>query len=196
MVAARRKDSIMENDDLNLANAGSGAPSGTKGWARRAAIGGVAAIAAIAIIGLAAAANGESIRDYGMGRFGMGGHMMHAHMGGMGFGERGMAHVLDEIDATTEQEEKLWAIIDTARSEMRPVFREFRNTREAIADILGAPTIDRAAVEKLRSERVAAIDETSRKMTAALVEAAEVLTAEQRAKLVEHFKERRSHGRW
>jgi Spy/CpxP family protein refolding chaperone len=79
---------------------------------------------------------------------------------------------------------------------MRPVFRDFRDTHEAVAEIIAAPTIDRAAAEKLRSERIAAIDAASRKMTTALVEAAEVLTPEQRAKLVEHFKERRSHGRW
>jgi periplasmic protein CpxP/Spy len=184
---------MMENDDLDRANSSAGTPP-EKAWWRRAAIGGIVAIAAVAAIGFAAAASGEF--GPGMGRFGMGGHMMHAHMGGMGFGERGMSHVLDEIDATPEQEEKLWAIVDAARSEMRPMFRDFRDTHEAVAQILAAPTIDRAAVEKLRSERVAAIDEASRKMTTALVEAAEVLTPEQRSKLVEHFKERRSHGRW
>jgi periplasmic protein CpxP/Spy len=184
----------MENDDLDLTNSNAGTPSG-KVWWRRAAIGGLMAIAAIAAIGLAGAASGEFGPD-GIGRFGMGGHMMHAHMGGMGFGERGMSHMLDEIDATPEQEEKLWAIIDAARGEMRPVFRDFRETHEAVAEIIAAPTIDRAAAEKLRSERIAAIDAASRKMTTALVEAAEVLTPEQRAKLVEHFKERRSHGRW
>jgi periplasmic protein CpxP/Spy len=183
----------MENDDLELKNSSAAPPEKT--WWRRAVIGGVAAFAAVAVIGLAAAAGGDFGRD-GMGRFGMGGHMMHAHMGGMGFGERGMSHVLDEIDATPEQEEKLWAIVDAARGEMRPMFRDLRDTREAVAEILAAPSIDRAAAEKLRSERVAAIDEASRKMTTALIDAAEVLTPEQRAKLVEHFKERRSHDRW
>jgi Spy/CpxP family protein refolding chaperone len=104
--------------------------------------------------------------------------------------------MLDQIDATPEQEDKLWEIIDNTRSELRPTFREFRETREQIAGILGAPTIDRAALEKLRSDRIATIDATSRKVTDALVQAAEVLTPEQRAKLVEHFKERDGHGRW
>jgi Spy/CpxP family protein refolding chaperone len=179
----------MEHDDRDQANSGSGAPSG-KGWGRRVVVGGVAAVAAVTAIGLAAAATG----DFGPG-FGMGGHMMHAHMG-MGFAEHRMGYVLDQIDATPEQEDKLWAIIDSTRSELRPAFREFQETREAIAGILGAPTIDRAALEKLRSDRIATIDATSRKMTDALVQAAEVLTPEQRAKLLEHLKERRSHGRW
>jgi Spy/CpxP family protein refolding chaperone len=184
----------MESDDRDQANAGSGAPSG-KSWGRRVIIGGITAVAAVTAIGFAAAATGDFGPGFGMGRFGMGRHMMHAHMG-MGFGEHGMSYVLDQIDATPEQEDTLWAIIDSTHSELRPAFREFRETREAIAGILGAPTIDRAALEKLRSDRIATIDATSRKMTDALVQAAEVLTPEQRAKLLEHFKERRSHGRW
>lgn len=184
----------MENDDRNPANSREGAPAAT-GWGRRLVIGGVAAVAAVAAIGLAGAASGDFGPGLGMDRVGMGGHMMNAHWG-MGFGERRMEHVLDQIGATPEQEDKLWAIIDSTRSELRPTFREFRETREQIADILGASTIDRAALEKLRSERIATIDATSRKMTDALVQAAEVLTPEQRTKLLQHFKERDSHGRW
>jgi periplasmic protein CpxP/Spy len=185
----------MGNDDRDMANVQTDASPGRTGWVRSAVIGGLA-VAALAVAGLAAATSSEFGNNYGFGRFGMGGHMMHAHMGGLGFGERGMAHVLEEIDATQEQEERLWAIIDSARSDMRPMTREFRDTREAIADILAAPTIDRAAAEKLRSERVASIDAASRRMTTALIDAAEVLTPEQRAKLVERFKERGWHGRW
>ena len=184
----------MENDDRDPAKSIDGAPV-ERGWGRRVVIGGITAVAALAAIGLAAAATSDFGPGFGMGRFGMGEHMMDAHMG-MGFGEHGMGYVLDQIDATPEQEDKLWAIIDSTRSELRPTFREFRETREAIAGILGAPTIDRAALEKLRSERIATIDATSRKMTDALVQAAEVLTPEQRAKLLEHFKEHESHGRW
>ena len=86
--------------------------------------------------------------------------------------------------------------MDGVRAEVRPVMRDFRNTREDLTKLLGASSVDRAAVEKLRSERIAEIDQVSQKMTAALVEAAEVLTPEQRAKLVEHLEERRSHRRW
>jgi protein CpxP len=187
----------MENGDRKFENwpdttPNASAPSG-KGWARRLIIGGIAAVAAIGAIGFAAA---ES--DFGrgvMGRFG--GRVMPAHMGGGFGGFWMMGQVLDEIDATPEQENKLWDIIDTARGEMRPAFREFRETREEIAGILGAATIDRAALEKLRSERIATIDATSKKMTEALADAAEVLTPEQRAKLVERFKEMHGrHGRW
>jgi hypothetical protein len=77
-----------------------------------------------------------------------------------------MGQVLDEIDATPD-------IIDNARADMRPAFREFRETRDEIAGILGAATIDRAALEKLRGERIATIDVTSTKIPAAQPASAE-----------------------
>jgi Spy/CpxP family protein refolding chaperone len=182
----------MENENKNAASPAAGDPA-SRGWGRRAAIGGIAAVAVVGAVGFAAARSDDF--GFGIGRFGMGGHMMQAHMGG-GFMEHRIGSVLDELEATPEQEDKLWDIIDKARAEVRPTFRDFRETREEVIELLGASTIDRAAAEKLRSERIAAIDEASRKMTTALLDAAEVLTPEQRAKLVEHLKERRGRGRW
>ncbi|MEZ5780834.1 MAG: periplasmic heavy metal sensor [Rhizobiaceae bacterium] len=111
------------------------------------------------------------------------------HMGAR-FAEHRVESMLEDIDASADQETKIWAIIDKTRSELRPVGREFRDTREQVVALLSAPTIDREAVEKLRSERIAAIDEASKKAVSAIVEAAEVLTPEQRTKLVAEMKER------
>lgn len=117
--------------------------------------------------------------------------------GGMGarFAEHRFERLMDEIDASDEQQDKIWAIVDKTRSELRPVGREFRDSRGKVAELLSAPTIDKAAVEALRVERVAAIDAASKRAVAALVEAAEVLTPEQRAELAEEMKEHRG-GRW
>src|SRR5262249_31174068 len=119
------RDPVISND---------GAPA-ARGWGRRVVIGGIAAVVGVAAIGVAPAATGNFGPGFGMDRFG--GHMMHARWG-MGFGERGMGYMLDQIGATPEQEDRLWAIIDSTRSELRPTFREFRETREQIAGILGA----------------------------------------------------------
>jgi Spy/CpxP family protein refolding chaperone len=67
---------------------------------------------------------------------------------------------------------------------------EFRDTRGQVAELLGAATIDRAAAETLRAERIARVDEASRKLTAAILDVAEVLTPEQRAEIVDHFRDR------
>lgn len=148
-------------------------------------VAGGVAVLALAGIGVAGAMGG-----------GMGPHVMAMGMKHGGPFAGGFGHALDTVDATAEQETRIWAIIDGARAEMRPVMREFRDTRTAVMDLMAAPTIDRAAAEKLRAERIAAIDAASKKVVAAALDAAEVLTPEQRAKLVEQMKERKGFGRW
>jgi protein CpxP len=175
-----------------------------KSWGKRIVIVGFA-IAAFAGVGVAGALSQdyERMQRIGMG-WGDGAPGMHMqanfrhHMGfgGPGFGGRHFERMLEEIDATPEQEEKLEAIIDKLHDDVRPIMRGFRDTRDDVAKLLGAATIDREAAEKLRAERVAAVDEASRKVTTALLDAAEVLTAEQRAELVEHFEDRGWHRRW
>ena len=186
----------MDNENQPLPGipaAKDGARSGK--WLRGIAIG-ATALVALGGIGLAAARSDDfggrhQMRDGGQGYFHKA-SMRH----GMKFGERRMERMLDEIDATPEQAEKLKAIFASVRKDVGPMFEDMRDTRDDIADLLAAPTVDRAAAEKLRAERVAAIDEGSRKLTAAILDAAEVLTPEQRKQLVEHFEERRGHGRW
>lgn len=158
--------------------------SRTRGWV----VAGGIAVLVLGGIGVAGAMGpGESV-----GRFVMKTGMHH----GAGFAGRGFGRALDAVNATPEQEERIWAIIDAARAELRPVMREFRHARESIAEIIGAETIDPAAAEALRAERIGALDEASRRVTAALIEAAEVLTPEQRVALMEHFQERGQHRRW
>lgn len=184
-------------------------PKGSN-WGKRLAIGGIAVIA-LAGVGVAGALSqdygGERMHRFGMGQGGPGMHMqggpgMHmqatpaAFGHGMGFGGRGMGRILDEVDATKEQEDQIEAIMDKVHDEVRPIMRSFRDTRDDVAELLGAATIDRAAAETLRAERVAAMDEASKKITAALLDAAEVLTPEQRTKLLEHFEDRGRRGRW
>ncbi len=151
---------------------------GRKKWL----IAGGAVVLAVAGIGAAGAMSGGD----GMRRYIMNAGMHH----GGHFAGRGLGRVLDSIDATAEQEERIWTIIDDARAELRPMMRDFRDARESLVEILVASSIDRDAAETLRAERIAAIDEASKKMTAAALEAAAVLTPEQRATLAERFQER------
>ena len=127
-----------------------------------------------------------------------GGGWGHGGMHGMGmrFAEHRFERVMGEIDATDEQQDKIWAIVDKTRADLRPMGREFRGMREEVATLLSAPTIDKAAVEALRVKRLAEVDAASKQAVAALVEAAEVLTPEQRAKLVEEMKDHKGPGRW
>lgn len=151
---------------------------------------GLAVLVGLAGIGLAAA------QSSGQGG-GMGGHMMmHGSMGGKGFAERRLGYILDAVKATPEQSEKIRAIVSKAHEDMHSTREGFMDARDKMADILGAPTIDRAAAENIRAERVQVVDQASKTLTTALLDAAEVLTPEQRADLVQKFKERRAFGRW
>lgn len=188
------------------------------GWRRPLTVG-AAVVAVVAGIGLASAQGHEFGSRFSWDNAGPGMHhgaghgMVHKAGWGWGGGERGeMGHkggggmrgigrMMDALDVTPEQEKKLFAIFDGVRGEMRDTMIDFRSTRGEALDILGAETVDPAAVEKLRAERVAALDAASKTMTAALVEAAEVLTPEQRGKLAKLIEERGEGrrggwGRW
>lgn len=162
-------------------------PTGGTRRTRWIVAGGVAVLALAGIGAAGAMGDGD-----GMGRHFMGMGMKH----GGNFAGHGFGRMLEAVDATSEQEDSIWTIVDGVRAELRPMMREFRDTRTDLAALLSAPSIDRAAVEKLRAERIAAIDEASKKVVTAAIAAAEVLTPEQRAKLGEQMKQRNGPGRW
>jgi periplasmic protein CpxP/Spy len=175
--------SEFENENGNKARHGSFP------W-RRVAIAGAIAVVAMGV-GAAAATNGVST-FYGPA--------MHVAMNkgggmGMGFAERRFERTMREIEATDEQADRLRDIFEAARDELMPARADFHAFRDELAALISAPRIDRDAAERLRAERVEALDRASRRMTEALLEAAEVLTPEQRVALVEKFEERRWHGR-
>ena len=64
---------------------------------------------------------------------------------------------------------------------------------EKVMELLAAPTIDKAAIEAVRAEQVANMTAKSKLMTDAMIEAADILTPEQRATLAEEMKKHRRH---
>jgi Spy/CpxP family protein refolding chaperone len=194
----------METENHEAAAPAASEPStNSSGWRKRLAIGGIAVVALSGLGVASALSDGRDGGGWGWGgprhhfqemRGGPGGPM-GGPMGGM-MGERGLERLLDAVGATPEQADKLRTIFGDLRDEMRPLTADLRDSREDVAKILGAGTIDRAAAEKLRSERFAELDQASQKVTTALLDAAEVLTPEQRAKIVEHFGDHGPRGRW
>ncbi|PZV38146.1 hypothetical protein B5V02_12675 [Mesorhizobium kowhaii] len=158
-------------------------PNQKKSWGKRIAIGGIA-IVALAGVGVPSALSQDC---GGMQRLGMGGGGSDMHMQAkvrdeMGLVEREFKRMLEEIDATPEQEKKLEAIRDELFFDVSVITLGFFDTLE---DFDKLPTIDREAAEKLRAEFVAVFDKASRKLKEALIDDYEVLTPEQRAKLAE-----------
>ena len=170
----------------------------TKGGARRwtgfGRLGGaVAALALAALVGAALAGSASAGWGWGPGGYGFGHHgMMGEAMDPAEVQEnveRMVAHVAIEIDATDEQKQKLTAIFVGAANDLLPIHAEFMESRQAgeMLGLLTAPTVDRAAIEKFRAEKMALADKASRRVTQALGEAAEVLTPEQRTEVGERL---------
>lgn len=108
--------------------------------------------------------------------------------------ERRVDRMLFEVDATADQKAKVHAIIEAAAKEIDPIRKSMSGTREQIRALLSAPQIDRAAVEAIRSRRIAAMDQISQHVTKAMEDAADVLTPEQRQKLATLDADRETHG--
>jgi len=104
--------------------------------------------------------------------------------------ERMVKHFAVEVDATPEQQAKLTQIAKAAANDLRPLRQKVREARRKGMELLAAPTIDRAAIERLRAEQIQGADAVSKRMAQAFADAAEVLTPDQRKKVAERMQKR------
>ena len=143
------------------------------------------------------------------GRRGWGGHHWGPRWGGHRFGfnrmgggqflspgriERMVDRLGWAVDASSEQKQKIKAVVQRLADDLRPMREQHMDLRRQIRDVLTAPTIDRGKLEALRAENMRLADQASQRITGALAEAAEVLTPDQRADLarrLERFGPRR-----
>ncbi len=109
--------------------------------------------------------------------------------------ERMVKHAAIEIDATREQQEKITALVAAVAKDLKPVHDRLRATGKELHDLLLANTIDRAALEQLRTERLADAERISKNLVNALADVAEVLSPEQRKVLDERINQFRSMHR-
>lgn len=153
---------------------GSGPRRAGPRWGRRILLGGLVVLAVVGI---------------GAGVVAKGGGWHH---GGMrDFAEWRLTRALDAVDARPEQQARITAIAEATHDELAPMMEELRGARGELAALLVEPVIDKAAVEELRSSRMAVLDDASKQAVAALLEAAEVLDPAQRVALAARFEERR-----
>ena len=111
--------------------------------------------------------------------------------------ERRIDHMVKAVGGTAEQKDKLLALAKNAMTEMKPLREQVRTARMKGMALLSAASIDRAGIERLRTEQMGAMDAVSKRMVAHMADAAEVFTPEQRAKLSTMAKERMEKGgRW
>ncbi len=160
---------------------------------------GVAAAALVAG-GIVIGAGGLAVAggEMGGGMMGseMGWHHHHHHGFMAGMLQRRVRGALDNVGATTAQEDKVHDVIANATTELDKDKGERGAMRRQILDLMKAPTLDRDAFEKLRAQKVSEMDAKSKVVSNALFDAASQLSPEQRAKLVGDFEARMDHGGW
>jgi protein CpxP len=98
--------------------------------------------------------------------------------------------VLHRIDASSEQRQQVQAIVQAAVKDLWPMRDQHHQHRDALRAALAQPTLDHGALEDIRRAELQLADTASSRLLQAIAEAAEVLTPEQRAKLVNFG------GRW
>lgn len=111
--------------------------------------------------------------------------------------DRMVRHLAIEVDATPEQQERLRGIVRSAVRDLLPLREKAMSTRQRGRELLTATTIDRAAIEALRADKMALADQATRRFSQALADAASVLSPEQRRKLADRVDRWRSfHKGW
>jgi len=93
--------------------------------------------------------------------------------------------VLSRVDATPEQKTRIQAIVQDAIKDLSQVREQHMKNRQAFMDTLSQPTVDRAALKQIRQSEMQLAESASDRFVTAIADAAEVLTPEQRGKLVE-----------
>lgn len=106
--------------------------------------------------------------------------------------EKRVNKALDGTTATQDQKTKVTAILQAAFGDMKGTREKRAEVRKALQEAMSAPTIDPAKIEAIRAEQVKMLDDSSKRFTKALIDAGNVLNAEQRQAFFKKWNER--HG--
>ena len=145
--------------------------------------------------GFALGAASLAVAHGDMGPGGMEHGWGHHHGPRVGMIQHFTRRALDDVGASTAQEDKVHDIIASAYTELQKDGGGERGTmRKQVLELMKAPTLDKAAFEKLRAQKISDMETKSKVVSNALFDAAGQLTPEQRAKLVDKIEARMDHG--
>lgn len=109
--------------------------------------------------------------------------------------ERMLERALDEVDATDAQTTRIQSIGSEIFELVATAHTDGRNDGDALREALSAEQVDRAALEAIRSAHVERADALSEAIATRLADALEVLTPDQRQRLIARADEFRAHHR-
>lgn len=180
------------NPSRETPDTGAGIPASRQGSKRKWLIGGAAGLAALVGLG---AVQAYSHPGWGGHRGGWHQKFDPARMGAKI--DFGLDIILGRVGANDEQKAKVGATIKSLLKDV-PEFRKgHMDARDQFIKLLKADKFDRVELERLRAERIKALDEASKKVVQAIGDVAETLTPAQRKELIELAeKRRRMFGRF
>ncbi|MDP2332279.1 MAG: periplasmic heavy metal sensor [Reyranella sp.] len=107
--------------------------------------------------------------------------------------EKRVDKAFDGTTVTADQKKKVTEILQAAFGDMKGTHAKRAEVRKALQEAMSAPTIDPAKIEAIRTEQVKMMDDSSKRFTKALIDAGNVLNAEQRQAFFKAWNERK-HG--
>lgn len=141
--------------------------------------------------------SGMSYANEGFMHGGPAGHMMGMHGAhNEASMEKHLDRMLDRLvsDLSATQKTSIKAIAKAAGTDMKAFHEQRKALHVAKIAILTASTVERNALEQNRVEEMRLAEQMSKRKNLALADAADVLTAAQRAKVGEHLKARLERG--
>ncbi|MBV8037541.1 periplasmic heavy metal sensor [Roseateles sp.] len=103
-----------------------------------------------------------------------------------------MDHLLDAVNATDAQRSQIEAIFKAARQDLSGQRDAGMKLHQQMAALYTATNIDAAAIEAVRVQLSALRETASKRLSQASIDAARVLTPEQRAKIGDIMKKRQA----
>lgn len=112
---------------------------------------------------------------------------------GKGGPDHYMKRVLDKLDLTDAQEDKIDSIMKADFDEMKDQFKEFKAIDEQLSTLTQAATLDNTAVDTLLDQKLVIIKDRMEKSIVAKHQVWQVLTADQQTEakaLIEKYREK------
>ncbi|TSE34280.1 Spy/CpxP family protein refolding chaperone [Tepidimonas charontis] len=108
--------------------------------------------------------------------------------------DRMVEHLGRGLDLQPSQREQLRALAEATRSELQRLREQARALRQERHQLLAAPTLDEAALEALRQRELTLHDALTARMNRFMIDAAKVLTPEQRQRWAERMQRHGDRG--